>query len=165
MSLHGDLLEQAAVLVDLELYRPRQASLRRAISTAYYALFHLLIHEGTLKLISAGSARSRFSRGYEHGTMKSISREFAIANPAALDRLTGGLPIPPEIQQVAETFINLQEERHAADYDVTARYTRLEVRNFIQEAEAAFGLWEVIRNHQVATLYLGAMLLGNKWKR
>jgi hypothetical protein len=47
MALPEDLLEQAQHLVSGERTRPRQASLRRALSTAYYSLFHLLISEAT----------------------------------------------------------------------------------------------------------------------
>jgi uncharacterized protein (UPF0332 family) len=36
-----DLLQQAYDLASKEETDPKQASLRRAVSTAYYALFHL----------------------------------------------------------------------------------------------------------------------------
>jgi len=39
MSLHADLLDQAEHLAQLDQRRPKQASLRRAVSSAYYALF------------------------------------------------------------------------------------------------------------------------------
>ncbi len=42
MSLHADLLDQAEQLAHLDPRRRKQANLRRAISSAYYALFHLL---------------------------------------------------------------------------------------------------------------------------
>ena len=45
MALAEDLLKQAFLLVHREPKNPRQASLRRSVSTAYYALFHLLIQE------------------------------------------------------------------------------------------------------------------------
>ncbi len=45
MAYPDDLLEQAQHLAQREPKRPKQASLRRAISSAYYALFHLLISE------------------------------------------------------------------------------------------------------------------------
>jgi uncharacterized protein (UPF0332 family) len=48
MPYPADLLEQAKHLANREKKRPRQASLRRAVSTVYYALFHLLVHEATL---------------------------------------------------------------------------------------------------------------------
>ena len=40
-----DLLDIADDLVRRETGRPRQASLKRAVSTSYYALFHALAHE------------------------------------------------------------------------------------------------------------------------
>lgn len=36
------LLEQAEHLLDVDPRKPKQASLRRAMSAAYYSLFHLL---------------------------------------------------------------------------------------------------------------------------
>ena len=44
-AVSGDLLELARDLADLHPESPPQPSLRRAVSTAYYALFHLLISE------------------------------------------------------------------------------------------------------------------------
>jgi len=40
MSLHADLLDQAEQLAQLDPRRPKQANLRRSVSSAYYALFH-----------------------------------------------------------------------------------------------------------------------------
>jgi len=65
MAFAQDLLEQSSHLANREPRRPRQASLRRAVSTAYYALFHLLIQEATKtgkKLLSVPFWR-------EHSTM------------------------------------------------------------------------------------------------
>ena len=43
--LSSELLKQAATLANLEQRRPKDASIRRAISTAYYSLFHFLLDE------------------------------------------------------------------------------------------------------------------------
>ena len=48
MSLPYELLELAKHLASIDNATYRQASLRRAASTAYYALFHLLVSETTL---------------------------------------------------------------------------------------------------------------------
>ena len=45
MSAHGDLLQQAFHLATIDAKKPKQANLRRAVSSAYYAVFHLLIDE------------------------------------------------------------------------------------------------------------------------
>jgi len=47
MSIHADLLAQAKQLARKEPQRPRQASLRRAVSAAYYALFQMIPLDGS----------------------------------------------------------------------------------------------------------------------
>lgn len=69
MPYPADLLEQAKHLANREKKRPRQASLRRSVSTAYYALFHLLIHEATLNWNKV-EQRALLARFFEHGKMK-----------------------------------------------------------------------------------------------
>jgi hypothetical protein len=50
-----------------------------------------------------------------------------------------GLPptfqIPREIRTLASTFVELQEKRHLADYDLTERFTRSDVMALIEQAE------------------------------
>ena len=55
MNLPADLLEQAEHLAGREATRPKQASLRRAISAAYYSVFHLLIREACARLVPAAT--------------------------------------------------------------------------------------------------------------
>ena len=43
--MHDELLEQARRLALLDRRRPKQANLRRAVSAAYYSLFHFLVDE------------------------------------------------------------------------------------------------------------------------
>ena len=70
MRLPAGLLEQAWHLSKREPKRPKQASLRRAISTAYYALFHLLISEAVLNWRRAED-RVELARMFEHAHMRS----------------------------------------------------------------------------------------------
>ena len=69
MSFAMDLLVQAQDLTRKDRRKPKQASLRRAVSTAYYALFHLLIGE-TVKNWKRSSERNTLSRMFDHDTMK-----------------------------------------------------------------------------------------------
>lgn len=73
MALADDLLEQAHYLAKREPKRPRQASLRRAVSTAYYSLFHLLISSAILQWKGVHQ-RAQMARGFEHGAMKDASK-------------------------------------------------------------------------------------------
>ena len=71
MSFPDDLLEQAYHLANREPEFPKQASLRRAISTAYYALFHMLVDEAVGKW-TVELQRSILARTFNHGKMKKI---------------------------------------------------------------------------------------------
>lgn len=68
-SLPEELLEQARILLT---FPPNQANLRRAVSTAYYGLFHLLIRGTVLKWIDPNH-RARIGRMFEHERMKRVS--------------------------------------------------------------------------------------------
>ncbi len=168
MSLHADLLEQAKHLLRKEPRRPKQASLRRAVSAAYYALFHLLVHESSKRLIS-GAAHDRLRaltvRAFEHGTMKQASRAFASGGPPP--NLQAVLPhgAPAEIREIADVFIDLQTARHSADYDVTRTLTRHEAQTLVDQVEAAFQSWQTVREGPEARVYLAALLLWRQWSR
>jgi hypothetical protein len=45
-----------------------------------------------------------------------------------------GFTIPEEIRQLADNFVDLQDYRHLADYDLTERFKRSDVLALIAEA-------------------------------
>jgi len=57
VAIHHDLLDQAEHLAAKEPRKPRQASLRRAVSATYYAIFHLLVNEAVVRFVK-GPART-----------------------------------------------------------------------------------------------------------
>src|SRR5882724_812436 len=71
MPFPDHLLEQAHHIANREPKRPKQASLRRAVSTAYYALFHLLGIELAKNWKRTGD-RSTLARMLEHGRMANV---------------------------------------------------------------------------------------------
>jgi uncharacterized protein (UPF0332 family) len=161
MALHGDLLAQAKHLAKMERKKPRQSSLRRAVSAAYYALFHFLIDSATRFLI-VGSARvelrNRLARSFDHGQMKHASQAFSGKKKNAWTGLVGP-PIPADLKTIAETFVFLQQERHEADYDIGRYFLRSEVQATITQAEAAMKLWSSVKNTPAAEAYLLALLI------
>src|SRR6267154_902113 len=121
MPYPDHLLEQAKHLANREKKRPRQASLRRAVSTAYYALFHLLIHEASLnwKRIEQRALLARF---FEHGKMKAASERQSRECNRYFNSKPPVIPGPEfdcmrHLAQIAETFLDAQQQRHRADYD------------------------------------------------
>lgn len=164
MPFPDQLLEQAKHLANREKKRPRQASLRRAVSTAYYALFHLLIHEATLNWRRVDQ-RALLARFFEHGKMKAASEK----QRSECNRYINSNPPPPpgweldgtkHLLRVADTFFQAQQQRHMADYDNSKQWTRTEVLTQIELVEEAFKSWHGIRDEASARAYL-ISLLGN----
>src|SRR5262245_9077661 len=166
MSLHADLLAQGRRLVSQDPRRPRQASLRRAISTAYYALFHLLISEASAMLVSNASHRQLVSRTFTHAEMFRASRSFAGGTLAAkFASGTGGMPVPAQLRNVAQAFMDLQQLRHEADYNLATTFTRDQARDLVDQAAQAFSDWQSVRKSDYANLYLSCLLLWERFER
>jgi uncharacterized protein (UPF0332 family) len=164
MAFADDLLEQAQHLANRERKEPRQASLRRAISTAYYALFHLLISEATLNWKRV-EYRDALARVFEHGKMKSACRKKMGELTASYktNRRSGSeLTVAQHLYRVAETFVEAQNNRHAADYDNSRVWARTEVVAEIESLANAFESWRAIRNESVAQAFLVSLFGGKE---
>lgn len=165
MSIAQDMLDQADHLVALESRRPKQASLRRAISAAYYALFHLLVEEAASNLAADHDLRLLVARAFEHGEMKKAAKSFASGSlPKYISAVTGA-KVPKDLQSVARAFVDLQEARHDADYNFTQRFSRTEVQDHIRIAKNAFAAWSRVRKQLSAQAFLAALLLFSRWSR
>jgi hypothetical protein len=102
--------------------RPSPAYLRRAVSSAYYALFHALARRAAKAALPQGTPEQqlRVSRTLDHGEMKVesgwITGQQGLGKSSSLGGVIDQLK-QTQIQTVARVFWDLQEERHAADYD------------------------------------------------
>lgn len=118
MSLQRDLLAQVRHLATREPKRPKQASLRRSVSASYYAVFHLLVDNGVRRLVSGGTDREPLRhvlrRAFVHGHMNDVATQFA--DGTVKDQLKPAIharPVQHELSNVAQTFDDLQDHRHA----------------------------------------------------
>jgi uncharacterized protein (UPF0332 family) len=160
MSLQDDLLHQARQLATHEPKRPKQASLRRAVSAAYYALFHLLTSDGAAALspLKEVGARAIIARSFQHKEMVLAATS---VSKGKLPKSYDDLQITPSetLRSVADAFRILQDSRHEADYNVVRSFTRAETLTLIARAEQAFKDWRHIRGDRDAKMFLQSMLL------
>jgi hypothetical protein len=63
------------------------------------------------------------------------------------------------LKAVANTFAQLQEQRHKADYDNSTFWTRAEALKQVKSAEQAFVTWKSIRHEQIAQAYLVSLVV------
>jgi hypothetical protein len=130
------------------------------VSTAYYAVFHLLVEEAALRWSGSPEARTGMERGFQHGAMKNTSMQFR--KQSWRDWHGNVQTVPLAIQEIAGAFIDLQEDRHSADYDSHEQWTVKDVQATLDTARSAFQYWDSIRTDPMAGNYLLAMLLNSK---
>lgn len=127
-----DFIALARLIITSGNGKPSQVALRRAVSTAYYGVFHSLASCGADLLIGGrGALRSdpawrQVYRALDHGAAKS-----ACSNNQMMQRF------PKEIVDFANVFVTMQEKRHKADYDPTARFAKSSVNFDIDASEQA----------------------------
>jgi len=122
--------------------------MRRAISTAYYAVFHLMAGD-FIEHWDLGPQRARLARMFTHQKMRDASF-------APKDKKN---PTPAELalSDIVAAFGQLQGDRHRADYDLGWSLGETDVDNAIALATDTFAKWRTIRNEDVARDHLLAM--------
>lgn len=166
-TLSSQLLKQARHLATVDPRRPQQANLRRAVSGAYYALFHFLVDQATRFLI--GGSRDRqglrqvVGRAFTHSELGSVSRTFSGGSlPTSIVAKLGTSQVPAALKEVAQTVREAQAQRHLADYDVGETFLRDEVLMLIDRVEQSIAEWQTIRNDPLARFFLVSLLV---WER
>ena len=131
-----DLLDTASDLVRRETGRPRQASLKRAVSSAYYGLFHALAHECVSQTVGwrfrspdFWSAVTPIYRALDHGTARTIFK-----------RLASDARTSSDLRSMAQAFVDLQAERIRADYDPKPAFNRADAIQSVDRAKRAVAL-------------------------
>jgi hypothetical protein len=150
-----------------------EADLRRGISTAYYAVFHLLISEVTNSVVAPSAFRSKFARLLQHGPMKSVCGKY---NPEKPNKTSGsyetvagdGFPghvLPPELRKVAEAFVQLHALREEADYDSGTTIQSATATTAVQWAEDAFAAWITAQTDPASVTFLQELFWKSVAKR
>jgi hypothetical protein len=161
MSLADELLDTAKYLLRRNKNKPTQTDIRRSISTAYYALFHRLIEAGTGHLVADLAQQQALARTYSHTSMREIC-ELVTKQPLPpiLVPLLGS-SVPDELRQVAATFVDLQEWRHDADYNLGLTYIRKEGVERVEVVEDTFATWKLVPA-SIAQPFLILLLIGKR---
>ena len=171
-------MDQAKMLANKEPLHSKQASLRRAVSTAYYAIFHLMMEDAANALAPPlpQGLRSEIKRSFAHSQIKTACKEFLEANtikskniagktklPAALEALIA-FPLDINLVTVLDAFIALQEARHEADYNLSYQWIRLDVLANLNLAEQAFSAWPVVRGTPNAAVFISNLAFRKEWR-
>jgi uncharacterized protein (UPF0332 family) len=156
VAYHDELLHQAKELVHKDPSNPTQADLRRSVSSAYYALFHLLIFEACLNW-SNDVSRPGLARMFDHGVMKKVSRK--VTDAGRMPYVGDDPVVVDKLRTFAGLFVQLQEQRHEADYNVKDEWTLTQSLKEMLAANRAFVIWQEIRTEKIAQDYLVSLLI------
>ena len=160
MAIADDLLTLAGNLAQPTQADPEQAWLRRSISTAYYALFQLLVQGAAQCWAGSPAARLGLERTFKHAQMKEVYR--VISTGSWRGWSTPQLAVLQELRDIAKSFVGLQEARHQADYNNEKNWTSTEVSAKLADAQVAFQNWKRINGSAVADEYLLSLMIGAK---
>lgn len=124
------MIATARRLAKASALKPRQADLKRAVSTAYYALFHAMAKNAADTVVGSGLNRAERAwvqvyRSMDHGFAKNACKEVR------------NLGFPDGLIACADEFVSLQEARHSAYYDPTYSLSRAEALTWVERAELA----------------------------
>ncbi len=134
-------IKTARELIPTGQGKPRNTNLQRAVSTAYYAMFHCLAGSCADTLIGglhAGRGSDTWTLTYR--ALNHRSAKARCSDKESLKRFSA------HIRVFAETFARMQEQRHRADYAPDAGFRKSQAIQRINEAENA------IRNFEAESL-------------
>ena len=109
-----------------------QTELRRAVSCAYYAMFHTLALSNANTLIGASSAdqqRWAWQQTYRAADHRPTRNKLSGASL--------GNRFPGAIRRFGVAFADVQRARHSADYDPHSDFSTTDVSELINRAETA----------------------------
>jgi hypothetical protein len=118
--------------------RIKGAFIRRAVSSCYYAVFHEMAGNcadcliGRTAFVKRSASWAKVYRALDHKLAKD-----QCSSPGRL------ASFPEAIQSFAVLFVSLQKERHNADYDPSANFTRSEALRAIAQARSAIAAFRL----------------------
>ena len=126
---------------------PNDAELRRAVSTAYYALFHKVARAAAERFMGPGQENAAgFSilyRGLEHREIKSVCEALQVSTLKQKYQTSLGRQFfSQDMKDFCSALPALQEARHSADYDPGRRFIPSDVASLIDAAETAMDAFD-----------------------
>ena len=97
--------------------------------------------------------------------MKKICGRFLAAQVSQPLLALVGPTVSSQLQTVARAFIDLQDARHQADYDLDWFVTREDALHYLGLAWDAFDAWKAIETTAEANIFILSLLLWKNWEK
>lgn len=144
-----ELLAVARLLAREDGIAPTDAQLRRAVSSAYYAVFHKILRAAAERFAGPGQegsgAYGTLYRSFDHAHMSRVCDDLQASTLRdRVKRMLRRDSVSQQTRDFAGAFPELQEARHQADYDPTVRFRPSDVGSLIDAAEVAMVAFDLI---------------------
>lgn len=162
----SELLAVARLLSDANGPNPvSDAQLRRAVSTAYYALFHKVLRAAAERFMGPGQENaagfSLLYRSFDHRQMRSTCEALQVSTlKEKYKRHLGRTAVSQDMRDFAGAFPSLQDARHLADYDPAYQLLPSNVSSLIDTAKVGMDAFDRVapdeRTDVLALMMVGA---------
>jgi uncharacterized protein (UPF0332 family) len=161
------LLGVARLLADADASSPpSDAQLRRAVSSAYYAVFHKVLRAGARRFMGPGSESQAgyrlIYRGFTHSRLKEVCKrlDIGLLAPKMQEQL-GRQMVGQDMRRFASDLVALQELRELADYDPQAVFRHSDAISAVEQADVAMQAFDRTPLEEQADV-LALMLVSNR---
>jgi hypothetical protein len=177
MSFADDLLFEAKREVTRKRGkgRPKQAALRRAVSTAYYAIFHALLADMSRQMLGKAKGASPLARRLRRVASRAslaraakVFRDWDKGTPPQAVKRARRDPVkaPSEaLRELCSAFVELQEARLRADYDLECTFSSEETKRMVQRTSDAIALLPTLAQDDDYIVFLWHALLGESFRQ
>ncbi len=157
------LLSVAWLLLTPSVQPASEAQLRRAVSTAYYAVFHQVLRAEAARFMGPGMEQTSgyrlIYRGFNHGRVRTICRALNVAKLSpAIQKQLGRGTVSLDMRTFSEYFGGLQDVRELAAYDPIALFSPSDAFDTVLLAETALATFDRVADDERANV-LALMLL------
>ena len=143
---------------------PTATDFRRAVSSAYYGLFHAVTLACVSGIVPGAPDEQRYAltRAFAHRDLRGVSGWVSGDKPPAYaESAIGALRDDATVRAVANAIERLGEARLTADYNHSASFEREDVVDLVQTAQQAVDLLEspAFADSPAGRLFLGLVAL------
>lgn len=135
---------------------PSDARLRRAVSTAYYAVFHTVLRAATRHFLGERRESAAFSllyRSFDHRHMRQGLDDLRSSTlPRRVRNALGRQDVSQALNDFANNFVALQDARHLADYDPSSQFELADAISLIDTAEVTIETFDRIASDEQVDL-------------
>lgn len=130
---------------------------RRAISSAYYGLFHAVTLTAAAVIAQSEGVRHEIVRWFNHRDVQAVAAWVGGSHPPGLAGAIADLQSDARVRSVSDAFQRLYAARRDADYSHDVSFRQSDVREFVTIAQEAVDL---VQEPSFATGPAGRLFLG-----